>query len=261
MPPTVRDRTQEFFATVDSFQQLGHTSSPSRSKTAIPSTAILSKSSIEQSSRIRNLANQIAENIDDVSQKIIQLEQLAKLTSNFRDERPKIQSLMLTIKQDIDRLNMDLKTLQTFLSQSFNEISSQHNCIEHHKSLLKVLQGRYSNLAKSFGSACEISTKHLQRQKKQREKFGFGPNKKKSFRKVPMNRLQKSMSMCKDKIISITISDYIYYDLFDILSHDVLYNKGLLQITTMNIRMRSFQTEEQPNLVRAECILPFNAIA
>lgn len=193
MAPTVRDRTQEFFATVDSFQQLGSTKSPKQ--TSISSAATLSKSSIEQSSRIGNLANQIAENIDEVQQKIIQLEQIAKLTSNFRDERPKIQSLMLNIKQDIDRLNMDLKTLQTFLSQSFNDInSSKHNCIEHHQSLLKVLQGRYSNLAKAFGSACEISTKHLQRQKKQREKFGFGPNKKKSFRKVPMNRLQRSMS-------------------------------------------------------------------
>eukprot|EP01084_Bolivina_argentea_P235086 395690_1 len=200
MPPTVRDRTKEFFATVDSFQQLGHSSQTKR--TNAPSPSKLSKQSIEQSSQIRNLANQIAETIEQVEQKIIELQQLAKLTSNFRDERPKIQSLMFNIKKDIDGLNINLKTLKTFLSQSFSNISSDHNIISYHKSLLNVLTTRYGQLAKSFSTACEISTKHLQRQKRQREKFGFGPNKKKSFRKVPLNRLQKRIIAKKNEYIN-----------------------------------------------------------
>merc|ERR1712176_1707137 len=61
----------------------------------------------------------------------------------------------------------------------------------HHKALVDVLESRYEELVKSFGGACEISTKYLHKQKKQREEFGFGANKKKSYRKVPINRLQR----------------------------------------------------------------------
>eukprot|EP00483_Globobulimina_turgida_P005832 UN05842 len=109
---------------------------------------------------------------------------------------------MFNIKKDIDGLNINLKTLQTFLSQSFSTISSDNNIISHHKSLLNVLTARYLTLAKSFGTACEISTKHLPRQKRQREKFGFAPNKKKSFRKVPLNRLQKRSTPKKNNHIN-----------------------------------------------------------
>eukprot|EP01083_Nonionella_stella_P111376 326643_1 len=189
MPPTVRDRTREFFATVDSFQQHGHPTS--KQSTSPSSITKLPKTSIEQSSRIRNLATQIAENIEEVEQKIIELEQLAKLTSNFRDERPKIQSLMLTIKKDIERITMDLNALKTYLSQSFSTLHNTHHCIGHHKSLHDVLNARYFNLAKAFASACQFSMNHLQRQKQEREKFGFGGSKKTSFRKVPLNRLQR----------------------------------------------------------------------
>eukprot|EP01083_Nonionella_stella_P272336 923426_1 len=185
MPPTVRDRTQEFFATVDSFQQLNN--QPTRTK-PLSSPSKLSKQSIQQSSQIKNLSNQIAETISQVNQKIIELEQLAKLTSNFRDERPKIQSLMFTIKKDIDNLNINLKTLKTFLGQSFSNIASNNNIISHHKSLLDLLTARYGQLAKSFSTACEISTKHLQRQKREKEKFH---HKKSNFRKVPLNRLRR----------------------------------------------------------------------
>merc|ERR1719382_762779 len=97
----------------------------------------------------------------------------------------------MSIKTDIQNIGTDLKTMKTFISQSFNGISSSHHCISHHKSLLDVLQSRYEELAKSFGSACEISTKYLQKQKKQREEFGFGASKKKQYRRVPQNRLQR----------------------------------------------------------------------
>ena len=190
MSPTVRDRTQEFLATVDSFQQ--HYGNQGIKSPPDNVTATLPNNSIQQSSQIRNLANQTAETIDEVQQKIIELEALSKLTSNFRDERPKIAKLMMSIKGDIQNIGTDLKTMKTFISQSFNGISSSHHCIGHHKSLLDVLQCRYEELAKSFGSACEISTKYLQKQKKQREEFGFGASKHKTFRKVPLNRLQRS---------------------------------------------------------------------
>lgn len=184
---TIRDRTQEFFATVDSFQQHGHTPSTERKSGAIT----LPKDCLDRSSRLCNLANQISNSMDEVHQKILQLQEVAKLTSNFRDERPKIQSLTGMITQDVKRLNNDVSTFKTFLSQSFSGMSRSHQCIEHHKTMLDVLSSRYSKLAKSFGEACEVSTKHLQRQKRQKEKFGG--HKKREFRKVPLNRLTRSL--------------------------------------------------------------------
>merc|ERR1712228_45805 len=189
MSPPVRDHTQEFLATVDSFQQHFSSKSPSLSENVI---ANLPKISIEQSSQIRNLANQSAESMEEVKQKIVELELLSKSTSNFRDERPKIAKLMMSIKTDIQNIGNDLATMSSFILQSFNGISPSHHCISHHKALLNLLQSRYEKLAKSFASACDLSTKYLKKQKKQREEFGFGANKKKrTYRKVPINRLQQ----------------------------------------------------------------------
>jgi len=185
---TIRDRTQEFFATVDSFQQHGHAPATSaRPKTA--GATALSRDCVDQSSRLCNLANRISESIEEVQQKILQLEELAKLTSNFRDERPKIQQLTGVITEDVKGLNTDLAAFKTFLGQSFGGMPRKHQCIEHNKALLDVLSARYSKLAKSFGTACEVSTKHLQRQKRQKEKLGG--HKKREFRKVPLNRLTR----------------------------------------------------------------------
>jgi len=186
---TIRDRTQEFFATVDSFQQHGHAPATSaRPKTA--GATALSRDCVDQSSRLCNLANRISESIEEVQQKILQLEELAKLTSNFRDERPKIQQLTGVITEDVKGLNTDLAAFKTFLGQSFGGMPRKHQCIEHNKALLDVLSARYSKLAKSFGTACEVSTKHLQRQKRQKEKLGG--HKKREFRKVPLNRLTRT---------------------------------------------------------------------
>lgn len=193
MSPTVRDRTQEFFATVESYQTLVSTSPPRINHRTTNESAKLSQNTIEKSKRIHGLADRITDDIEEARQKIIQLEQLAKLTSNFRDERPNIQKLMLTIKQDIDNLNTNLKSLSVFVNQSFN-LPQTHNFVMHHQQLLKVLTTRYTELGKSFNKAREVSTNHLQRQKKQRESLGFGTHKSGHFRTVPLNRLQKRRS-------------------------------------------------------------------
>lgn len=101
---TIRDRTQEFFATVDSFQQYGHIISID---TFVNST-ILPKDCLDHSSKLNNLANQITDKIDDVQQKIDQLEELAKMTSNLRDEHANIQVLSGMISEDVRQLNDDI---------------------------------------------------------------------------------------------------------------------------------------------------------
>ena len=190
MPVTIRDRTQEFLATIDTFQHhMNHQVTkpiPSNAKETLPHEAI------QQSSKVNNLGNQTAETIENVQQKINELVSLSKSTSNLRDERPKITKLLMSIKTDIKNIGTDIKTMKTFIAQSFDETSSSHQCMTHHKALVDVLESRYNGLKESFGSAYEITTKYLQKQKMERRKFGLSCN----YRSVSMNRLPRGIFLC-----------------------------------------------------------------
>lgn len=117
---------------------------------------------------------------------------VSEQTTNFHDERPRIQSLIVSIKMDVSQMSQDLKVLQTFIHQSFaKERKSnlkQHNMIDHHSEICNVLLLRYSSLVNSFKDVCHLSSQHLLRQKKQREKFG----KRSQSRNVARNRYANS---------------------------------------------------------------------
>jgi len=187
MSPTVRDRTQEFLATVTSFQEHGKARKSPQNSTV----TTLPRSALDQSQRMRVLSIQIATSISESEQRIRSLELLAAKTSNFRDERPKIAQLSAMIQKDINELNNNLKAMSAFLAQSFSPLGQQHDTVAHHSALVDVLSARYSQLAKSFASACDVTNKHLKRQKVQRDKFGLGKHKRqRRTRDKPLNRLK-----------------------------------------------------------------------
>lgn len=211
---SVRDRTQEFLSSVTAFQEYRASSSSSSLSSSPKSnndnnskkTANIygepSRETIEKSIQIHTLGNNLMESINETNDKIEQLISLAKLTSNFRDERSKIQSLMLDIKEDIESFKVDIKALDINVSQLFNKNNNSSttnnrknnendNYSQHHIELIKILRYRYASLAKTFARACEVSTQCLQRQKDERDKYGPGRSKKINFRKVPRNRLQR----------------------------------------------------------------------
>ncbi len=195
MPSTVRDRTKELFDSVklksETMTGLPSQSRPNHRRSLSSSTSrLLDPKMKETSTRIHNHATKITTYIGIVHDKIFQLESLAKATTTFNDERPQIARLIFDIKQDVDRLENDIKTIDSFIKHTFdiNSMSTDH-CVCHHFTLLDILRSRYSQLAKSFGKACEVSTKELQRQKLAKDKFGGKDSRK--FRRVPRNRLHR----------------------------------------------------------------------
>merc|ERR1719336_614814 len=139
---------------------------------------------IQQSSKVKSLSKQIAETIVNVHQMINELVSLSRSTSNLRDERPKIAELMTNIKDDVQNIDTDIKTMKTFIAQSFKNTSS-NQCVTHHQAFVDILESRCDALKESFCSAHEITTKYLQKQKEERRKFGLRSN----YRTVSINRL------------------------------------------------------------------------
>ena len=116
---TVRDRTQEFLSLLTAFENYRHSSTSSTNLSNRSSnnsnnskeTHNISNELISKSLQIHNLSKNLIDRILETSDKIEQLTSLAKITSNFRDERPKMQTLTFDIKKDIETLNIDIKAL------------------------------------------------------------------------------------------------------------------------------------------------------
>lgn len=70
MPPTVRDRTQEFFATISSYENVMQSNSHSQNR----NRRVVSKTSEDQSSRIINSAQNISQTIVHCIQNVHELQ-------------------------------------------------------------------------------------------------------------------------------------------------------------------------------------------
>lgn len=100
--------------------------------------------------------------------KLQKLAQLAKKRSLFDDNPVEVNELTFIIKQDLSRLNEDIRNLQG-LSKQLHPKPDQEG--ENNKNILLLLQGKLGDVSANFKDVLEIRTKNIQASRSRTEAF------------------------------------------------------------------------------------------
>jgi syntaxin 5 len=100
--------------------------------------------------------------------KLQKLAQLAKKRSLFDDNPVEVNELTFIIKQDLSRLNEDIRNLQG-LSKRLHPKPDQEG--ENNKNILLLLQGKLGDVSANFKDVLEIRTKNIQASRSRTEAF------------------------------------------------------------------------------------------
>ncbi|KAK4222611.1 D-galacturonate reductase [Podospora fimiseda] len=115
----------------------------------------------------RNAA-EIGRGISATMGKLQKLAQLAKKRSLFDDNPVEVNELTFIIKQDLSRLNEDIRNLQA-LSKRLHPKPDQEG--ENNKNILLLLQGKLGDVGANFKDVLEIRTKNIQASRSRTEAF------------------------------------------------------------------------------------------
>ncbi|KAK4133468.1 t-SNARE [Trichocladium antarcticum] len=115
----------------------------------------------------RNAAD-IGRGISATMGKLQKLAQLAKKRSLFDDNPVEVNELTFIIKQDLSRINEDIRNLQA-LSKRLHPKPDQEG--ENNKNILLLLQGKLGDVSANFKDVLEIRTKNIQASRSRTEAF------------------------------------------------------------------------------------------
>ncbi|KAL1842803.1 hypothetical protein VTJ49DRAFT_4132 [Mycothermus thermophilus] len=113
-------------------------------------------------------AAEIGRGISATMAKLEKLAQLAKKRSLFDDNPVEVNELTFVIKQDLSRLNEDIRNLQA-LSRRMHPKPDQEG--ENNKNILLLLQGKLGDVSANFKDVLEIRTKNIQASRSRTEAF------------------------------------------------------------------------------------------
>ncbi|KAK4102799.1 t-SNARE [Parathielavia hyrcaniae] len=113
-------------------------------------------------------AADIGRGISATMGKLQKLAQLAKKRSLFDDNPVEVNQLTFVIKQDLSRLNEDIRNLQA-LSKRLHPKPDQEG--ENNKNILLLLQGKLGDVSANFKDVLEIRTKNIQASRSRTEAF------------------------------------------------------------------------------------------
>jgi len=209
MPSTARDRTQEFFATISTFQTFNTIETLNVSVDHQNDIDNTSQEYIEQSHRIHHLTLKLDANIHNVShRKLQQIEQLAKRSNNLHNHQAQINALMVDVNDDLYNIDQNIHYLTTIISKL--DYYDNTNCSFHHQALLKQLKLKNEDLKKLYRSTYDVAISSLKRQKKQTDQFGTikRPKKPINRRKYKNNQQIGDQSMQTQMQSQLNIVNY-----------------------------------------------------
>jgi len=167
-----RDRTAEFFSTVNAIQkqlelQSGAVSPPAP-EPIIPFSEPLQD--ITHKSQFTKAAQRISKGICVVSQDLEELVSLAKDRSLFNDPAHKINRLTSKVKSDINSLNKEIDALHRWASEHPSRGSRQSSL--NSNAIVQNLQLELAGATKSFTEILQLRTQNMKDQNSRRKEFG-----------------------------------------------------------------------------------------
>ncbi|KAK5578241.1 hypothetical protein RB653_003194 [Dictyostelium firmibasis] len=132
------------------------------------STAHKGKKQPSQKSQFSYAAAEISRGVYETSEKLIKLTNMAKNTRLFMDSSAQIEELTFIIKQDIQKLNKDLSSLDQYVKSS-RQPNKQTG--DHSETIVGFLNLKLTNATKDFKDILEVRTESLKQQQEKKDSF------------------------------------------------------------------------------------------
>jgi syntaxin 5 len=168
MAVAINDRTSEFRHIVTAAQRKQAAKPGSQRLLNDAQRTAAAGSAQPRRSEFARHAADIGRGISATMGKLQKLAQLAKKRSLFDDNPVEVNELTFIIKQDLSRLNEDIRNLQG-LSKRLHPKPDQEG--ENNKNILLLLQGKLGDVSANFKDVLEIRTKNIQASRSRTEAF------------------------------------------------------------------------------------------
>ncbi|KAL2150057.1 hypothetical protein VTH82DRAFT_7733 [Thermothelomyces myriococcoides] len=168
MAVAINDRTAEFRHIVSAAQRKQAAKPGSKRLLGDGQKSAAAGGAPPRRSEFARHAAEIGRGISATMGKLEKLAQLAKKRSLFDDNPVEVNELTFIIKQDLSRLNEEIRNLQA-LSKRLHPKPDQEG--ENNKNILLLLQGKLGDVSANFKDVLEIRTKNIQASRSRTEAF------------------------------------------------------------------------------------------
>ncbi|KAK4125139.1 t-SNARE [Parathielavia appendiculata] len=168
MAVAINDRTEEFRQILTAAQRKQAAKPASQRLLNDGQRSAAAGGAQPRRSEFARQAAEIGRGISATMGKLQKLAQLAKKRSLFDDNPVEVNELTFIIKQDLSRLNEDIRNLQA-LSKRLHPKPDQEG--ENNKNILLLLQGKLGDVSANFKDVLEIRTKNIQASRSRTEAF------------------------------------------------------------------------------------------
>lgn len=171
-----RDRTAEFFATVETFRKHrapGPLPAGDASEQAlIPvQSAVSAKNPLQAKSEFSQAASEISKSISQVSDKLAQLTKLAKQRTLFNDPASEINRLTYVIKHDLRTIDNDIETLTAMMAAHRGVQVTRHSQANSAQ-IVANLKSQLAKTTKSFTDVLHVRSQNLKASSSRRHEYG-----------------------------------------------------------------------------------------
>ncbi|CAF2158581.1 syntaxin-32-like [Brassica napus] len=174
-----RDRADEFFGIVETLRRSIAPDAANNvpygggggGRREDPRSAVANQSEFKKRAAVIGLA------INQTSQKLSKLAQLAKRSSVFDDPTREIQELTAVIKQEISSLNSALIDLQAVRNSHNDERTISRDTTTHSATVVDDLKNRLMDTTKEFKDVLTLRTENMKIHEIRRQRFTSNPSK------------------------------------------------------------------------------------
>lgn len=157
------DRTADFFAAVEA-------GGGQPQNSGLPATLDRPSTLVQSKSEFAKAAAQISKGISETTEKLQHLAHMARQRSPFDGGSNDISGASYVIKTNLQRLNQDLDTLDTYVANQRSRSKSAHQS-QHSSAILTNLRTQLADTTKNFSTALTTRTKNIQQQSTRRKVF------------------------------------------------------------------------------------------
>ncbi|XP_022156929.1 syntaxin-31 [Momordica charantia] len=186
MGSVYRDRTTEFRSLSETLKKAGGVTAAVSPAKNDPSASVPSGSPAATRSEFSRKASRIGLGIQETSQKIVRLAQLAKRSSMFDDPIREIQELTALIKNDITSLNVAITDLQTIQKVETSDGNYSQDRVVHSTAVCDDLKSKLMGATKQLQDVLTARTENIKANESRRQIFSANAN-----REIPFQNQAK----------------------------------------------------------------------
>ncbi|XP_022987133.1 syntaxin-31-like [Cucurbita maxima] len=181
MASVYRDRTSEFRSLSETLKKIGGATAAVNLAQNEPSVSTPSRSPEISRSEFSKKASRIGLGIQETSQKIVRLAQLAKRSSMFDDPIREIQEMTALIKNDITSLNVAITDLQTIQNMEIAEGNYSEDRVVHSTAVCDDLKSRLMGATKRLQDVLTTRTENIKANESRRQIFSANATRESPF--------------------------------------------------------------------------------